>query len=125
MCTPYVAPSSKNVDLETMVKTVLPNFAYQLHLASGEVEQRIRTRAQIREFLNVIYGGRGKHGEVGFDVRKGPLYENLALAEPSPLLSEVMLDFYADEYARNGVHGGLNWYRTREVNFEDELELVR
>ena len=113
------------MDLETMVKTVLPNFAYQLRLASGEVEERITTRAQIREFLNVIYGGRGKNGEVGFDVRKGPIYENLALAEPSPLVSAEMLDFYADEYARNGMHGGLNWYRTREVNFNDELELIK
>lgn len=125
VCTPYMPPSLKKTDLETMVKTVLPNFAYQLHLASGEVEQHITTKEQIRQFLNALYGGRGSNGEVGFDVRKGPIYENLPSLGPSPLLSKEMLNFYADEYAKNGMHGGLNWYRTRDVNFEHELELVK
>ena len=33
------------------------------------------------------------------------------------------MDYYVDEFTRHGIHGPLNWYRTREINFDDELEL--
>jgi soluble epoxide hydrolase / lipid-phosphate phosphatase len=33
---------------------------------------------------------------------------------------EQEIDYYADEYARNGLHGTLNWYRTGEVNHGEE-----
>jgi len=33
------------------------------------------------------------------------------------------MDYYTEQYARNGLHGTLNWYRTREANWKDELEL--
>ena len=32
------------------------------------------------------------------------------------------LDYYSREYARNGFHSTLNWYRNHKVNFEDELK---
>ena len=125
VCAPYRAPAQQNVDLEKAVKTVLPNFAYQLHLQSGEVERQVKTRKQIKQFLNAVYGGIGANGEVGFDVRNGPIYENLPKLRQSQLLTKEMLDFYGDQYEKTGIHGGLNWYRTRNVNFEDELELVK
>lgn len=34
------------------------------------------------------------------------------------------MDYYIDEFNRHGIHGPLNWYRTREVNFDDEVELM-
>jgi soluble epoxide hydrolase / lipid-phosphate phosphatase len=69
-------------------------------------------------------GGRGPNGEAGFDIGKGVLLENLDVIGPSPLLSVEEVDFYADEYARNGMHGPLNWYRTGRLNWEEERELV-
>lgn len=39
---------------------------------------------------------------------------------PSPLLTREELEYYTAEYSRSGVHGPLNWYRTREINWEDE-----
>jgi hypothetical protein len=32
------------------------------------------------------------------------------------------LEYYAKEYMRHGLHGPLNWYRTRRINFEDDLK---
>lgn len=29
-----------------------------------------------------------------------------------------------EEYSRNGLQGPMNWYRTREINLEDELPLA-
>lgn len=87
-----------------MVKTKVPNFGYQIQLASGTVEEAIRTKQQIKKFLSAMYGGKGPDGEVGFDVRKGVVFENLERVGRSRLMSEEMLEFYAGEYARNGVH---------------------
>ena len=83
----------------------LPNFGYQLQLASGAVEEHIKTTAQIKQFLNGLYGGKGPNGEVGFDVRKGVLFENLPILRKTPLLDEEVLEYYAEEYCRNGMGG--------------------
>ena len=83
----------------------LPNFGYQLQLASGAVEEHIKTKVQIKQFLNGLYGGKGPNGEVGFDVRKGVLFENLPILRKSALLDEEVLECYAEEYYRNGIGG--------------------
>lgn len=33
------------------------------------------------------------------------------------------MDYYVEQYSRNGLHGTLNWYRTREVNWREEKDL--
>jgi soluble epoxide hydrolase / lipid-phosphate phosphatase len=35
------------------------------------------------------------------------------------------MDYYVDQYSRSGLHGTVNWYRTREANWKDEKELVK
>ncbi|KAI9877118.1 MAG: hypothetical protein M1830_004742 [Pleopsidium flavum] len=125
VCTPYWVPSKDYKPLEELVKTRLPNFKYQLQLASGEIEKAISSREQIKQFLNGLYGGRGPNGEVGFIPEQGVLLQNLPKLKPTRLLGEKELDYYADQYARNGLHGTLNWYRNREVNFEEELSLEK
>ncbi|KAI9675331.1 MAG: hypothetical protein M1817_001234 [Caeruleum heppii] len=124
ICTPYIPPTDTFYPLEDIVRTRLPNFTYQLQLAGPDVEGTIKDRQQIKRFLNGIYGGRGEQGEALFDVKKGVLFENLDKVGKSPLLSEKEVDYYTEQFARNGLHGPLNWYRTREQNHEDELPLV-
>ena len=45
-----------------------------------------------------------------------------ALPEPPPLpwgwLSELELEFFVNEYARSGFTGGLNWYRSMDLKWE-------
>lgn len=43
---------------------------------------------------------------------------------PQVFLTEREFEFYVSEYARHGLHGPLNWYRTREVNFVNDQELL-
>jgi soluble epoxide hydrolase / lipid-phosphate phosphatase len=104
--------------------STLPNFKYQVHLASGEVESVITGEAKLREFLNGMYGGRTVSRQPMFSVSQGVHFEHLEGIGPSPLLSKDEMDFYVQEYSRNGLHGPLNWYRTGELNFEDEKSLV-
>ncbi len=147
VCTPYKAPTSTFVPLEDVVANV-PNWGYQIVLASGVVEEHIKTPQEIRQFLNALYGGKGEQGEVGFSVTKGPIWENLEKLGRTRLVGEEVLGWYVGEYERNGVgaSGGflllfisemfaweekgvlmrvlVNWYRNREVNFKDELQYV-
>ncbi|MCJ1385733.1 hypothetical protein MMC17_008856 [Xylographa soralifera] len=125
ICTPYIAPTKHFVSLEDAVKTVLPQFGYQIHLASGEVEKAIVSKEQIRQFLNARYGGQGPNGEVLFSPEKGVIFENLSEIGPSPLLTGREIDYYVNEYTNHGLHGTLNWYRTRELNFQEELTLEK
>lgn len=140
ICTPYTPPSKDYVPMETIVKSGrLPNFGYQLHLASGEVEERIKSREQIKMFLNCLFGGIGTNGERGFYVQEGLRFDELPILKPTKLIDEATLEYYADRYKTHGMHGTceqfnsffrrlcadgfqVNWYRNREQNYKDELE---
>ena len=88
ICTPYSPPSKEPyVPHETLVEKRLPQFQYQLQLASGEVESIIDSKEQMHNFFKAMYGSQGPNGEKGFDVYKGLLAENLGLLGPCPLLS--------------------------------------
>ncbi|OJD18630.1 hypothetical protein AJ78_01326 [Emergomyces pasteurianus Ep9510] len=124
ICTPYTPPSSEYIPLETLVKTKVPYFGYQLQFASGELERTVKSRKDIRQFLLSMYGGRTPSGEPGFDVFKGTLLDKFQDLQRSKVISEEELNYYINEYARHGIHGPLNWYRTREQNYKGDLSLV-
>lgn len=86
ICTPYTAPRKEFISTEDLA-SIVPQFGYQLHLASGEVEKSVKDEQSIRQFLKALYGGRGPNGEYGFDPRKGLLVENLPSIGDSPLLN--------------------------------------
>jgi soluble epoxide hydrolase / lipid-phosphate phosphatase len=67
-----------------------------------------------------MYGATGPNGEVGFEATRGVYFDNLALLGPNKLLNGEEMEYYVNEYARHGIHGPLNWYRNREVNYMDE-----
>ncbi|KAK3996080.1 putative epoxide hydrolase [Cladorrhinum sp. PSN332] len=127
VCTPYTPPSPQFVDKKTVVSAVLPNFGYQIQFEDPALEEKVTSqgRAGIRKFLSCLYGARA-NGRPAMTGEKGiplELFEGEQIGK-SPLLSDDELEFYVSEYERNGVHGPLNWYRTWEVNFDEERELV-
>ncbi|KAF2248421.1 alpha/beta-hydrolase [Trematosphaeria pertusa] len=124
ICTPYSPPHKDYVSTEDLAKGPLPQFAYQLHLASGDVGKSVNDEQSIRQLLKAIYGGKGPNGEYGFDSRKGVLVENLPAIGESKLLNGKILDYYVKEYCRHGIESTLNWYRTRRINYEDDLALL-
>lgn len=121
---PYQPPTKQRVTLEQWVAAI-PTFGYQLQLASPEAE-RIADSSEtaMRGFLSTMYGGRGPNGEAAFSVAKGLLEEHVAKIGPPKDMTPEMLDFYVNEYRRNGLHGPTNWYRTKELNWADELPLT-
>lgn len=120
ICTPYFPPTEKFEPLGILVQKRLPNFAYQMHFASGEIEAAVQSKAEIRQFLNNLFGARTPEREAAFDADKGIDLARQARVGKTKLLTDEEMDYYVDEYARHGVHGPLNWYRTREENHMNE-----
>lgn len=84
---PYTAPHREYLSTEQLVKGPLPQFAYQLHLASGDVEKVVKDEQSIRQFLRGLYGARGPNGELAFDPEKGVIAENLKKVGESRILN--------------------------------------
>ncbi|KAA8648145.1 hypothetical protein EYZ11_002689 [Aspergillus tanneri] len=124
VCVPYAAPTTKYFSIEEMVQKVAPHFAYQLQLSSGELEAPTRTKEGIKKFLSALYGGRTAEREVAWDAELGILLDKMERILPSKLLSEEELEYYATEFARHGLRGPCNWYRTREINYKEELAIL-
>lgn len=123
VCVPYSAPQPTYTPLRVLTRTTLPNFSYQHQFSSGAVEESIQTRSQIQSLLNATYGGKPSNPtDVAFNPTVGAKLTGLESFGQTPILSEEELEYYASEFSRNGMRGPCNWYRTREINWEDEWE---
>ncbi|KIX06071.1 uncharacterized protein Z518_04045 [Rhinocladiella mackenziei CBS 650.93] len=120
ICTPYFLPSPKYEPLGVQAEKRLPNFTYQMQFASGEIEKNVQSKAEIRRWLNNLFGGRTPEGEVAFNANVGIDLAKQARVGKNRLLTDEEMDFYVDEFARNGINGPLNWYRVREDNYMNE-----
>ena len=87
VCTPYTAPHRDYLSLEELASGPLPQFGYQIHLASGEVEKFVNDEASIRQFLKGTYGAKGPNGELSFDPITGISAKNLPLIGESRILN--------------------------------------
>lgn len=126
VCTSYARPQKEYISIEQLVSSGrAPQLGYQLHFASPEIEHRIKSEGDIRNFLHGMYGARGPNGETIFSAEKGVLFENLDKIGKTSLLTDSEMDYYVSQYSRNGLHGTTNWYRTRKANWKDELDLIK
>ncbi|KAH8653556.1 epoxide hydrolase [Xylariales sp. PMI_506] len=121
---PFSPPHKNYIKLEEIAARV-PSFRYQLQFASPVTENIVdKSPERLRQFLRGMYGGVGPNRETAFSAKDGIIEENLDKVGPALLLTQDMAEFYFQEYSRNGLHGPTNWYRTRKVNWEEELELT-
>lgn len=86
------------------------------------MEERVRSRSEIRQYLSGSFLGRGPEGDVVATAKGDMNWEALPKLGESPLLDKDEMEYYVTEYARHGMNGPLNWYRNREVNFVDDYE---
>ena len=123
LCTPYPPIDPVYEAHQIMVRKCLPNFRYQEQFAAGDLETHFQSKAEIRQFLNALFGGRGpNYGVMGFNNIEGIILKNLPQLEPTKLMTEREMDYYVEEFSRHGLQGPLNWYRCWELNYLDELE---
>ena len=81
------------MSIEDLANGPLPQFGYQIHLASGEVEKIVKDETTIRQFLQGMYGGKGPNDEPVFVPEKGVVAENLGLVGESRILNGKVSDF--------------------------------
>lgn len=125
-CVPYSPPKEKYVPLQVIINAgKLQNFRYQLQFQSGDVEKEIHGKEKIRQFLNAIYEGKTAEGKYGFTTKDGVLFDKIAEVQQTPFATPEELDFYAEQFARNGLQGPLNWYRAGEITYKEEVPLLR
>jgi epoxide hydrolase A/B len=96
-----------------------------LHIEYFRIPPRadVELAAAPREFLRKvmwILSGEANYFEV-FKYPPGTSYIE-AMAEPPPLpwpwLTELELEFFVSEYSQSGFTGGLNWYRSMDIKWE-------
>ena len=83
----------------------LPTLGYQLQFGSKEgiIESVTKDKAGIRNFLNALYGGETSDGKVAMTAEKGVDLDLMSSLKRSPFVSEDELDYYVEEYSRNGL----------------------
>ncbi|KAK4123418.1 alpha/beta-hydrolase [Parathielavia appendiculata] len=125
VCTPFWPVSEVYVSKEELVKR-LPNFGYQLQFEKTEVDEAVVGRDKIRAFLSVMYGARRDDGQAVVDTTKGVRLDLLEVNKigESPLVSREEMDYYVDEYVKNGMRGPLSWYKTTKINYDEERTLL-
>jgi soluble epoxide hydrolase / lipid-phosphate phosphatase len=125
VCTPFVPVNDVYYPKEQIAK-IVPSLAYQVQLSGTAVDEAVVGREKIGALLRTMYGGRREDGQAVFDVATGVKLDLLEADKigPSPLLSKEEMDYYVDEYVRNGISGPLCWYKTGKVNFDEERKLL-
>jgi soluble epoxide hydrolase/lipid-phosphate phosphatase len=100
---PYYAPTEQFIPTEVVVK-FLPSLGYQLQFGSKEgiIESATKDKAGIRNFLNALYSGRTTDGKEAGTAEKGFDLDLISSLERSAFVSEDELDYYVEEFARNG-----------------------
>lgn len=125
--TPFAPPATTYSDQATAI----PTLHYQLQFRTDDVQDYIgpndaQNVTRINQVLNTIYGATLPDGTIAFNSSGvGLLFDELdELSANTTLLSAEELDFYLEQYAADPVNRTLNWYRSGELNFQDELALV-
>ncbi|KOS17083.1 Bifunctional epoxide hydrolase 2 [Escovopsis weberi] len=137
LCTPMLSIPREYVDLETLVESgALANFRYQLQFGGPVLQDHFQTREDLRRFFRVLYGGTvpGTAPPAGCLGPEGVmLEESFKLVGAPRLLDADELEHYAARYAERSaecggegdpLRGPLSWYRTRRLNFDDDVELL-
>ncbi|KAI8867125.1 alpha/beta-hydrolase [Ramicandelaber brevisporus] len=139
LCTPYLPPATHYTTLEEFVE-LFPAWEYQLYFNTPEAEVNFDEDPETF-FRNALNTSCSPNTLMAKPTEADDIYvqefssdddgnsnsENSAGGEKpkvlkrGPLLTEAELGYYASEFGRRGFHGGLNWYKTRRVNFDDEL----
>ncbi|EFQ25980.1 hypothetical protein CGRA01v4_14393 [Colletotrichum graminicola] len=125
--TPFAPPRITFVDQAL----ALPTLHYQLQFRTDDIQDYIgpvnaQNATRVRQILNTLYGSVLPNGESAFNSSgDGLALDQLdGVTKDTPLMTTEEVDFYVDTYSAKPFNRTLNWYRTSELNFQDELALL-
>ncbi|KAK4067756.1 alpha/beta-hydrolase [Trichoderma sp. SZMC 28011] len=127
ICTPLLPLSKEYIPLEAIIAAGhLQNFKYQLQLGGPDVEAHVTGKDKLRQFFKAVFLGQTPNGEYGMTMEHGVIFELLDKVQQPRLLDADELEFYVEQYSLQKapeLRGPLNWYRTREINANEEIAL--
>lgn len=103
---PYIPPSPEYVSPIDLAKST-PSFGYQTQLGSEEgiIEANTQDKDGVHRFLNTVYGGSTSDGKYAFSAMAGVDFALASQLSHTRLLDAEEMEYYVDEYARNGLRG--------------------
>ncbi len=115
---PPLKPSNLWTMLEGADRIHYQHYFQEPGVAEADFERDVR--ASMKKILFGASGDAPPSGEFSFLLPRGQRMFDL-MPEPSTLpswLTEADIDFFAGEFKRSGIRGGLNWYRNIDRNWE-------
>jgi soluble epoxide hydrolase / lipid-phosphate phosphatase len=123
VCVSPLKPNPTFMPLEAIVK-LLPNFAYQIYYASPQAEKDLSSPEAIETFLKGMFRVKGD-APVKWNSPKDALAK---MGNPSMgklWKDKSVWEYYLRTFQKAGsLRGPLNYYKTRELNYKDELDLI-
>ncbi|CAK4698890.1 hypothetical protein LEN26_020737 [Aphanomyces euteiches] len=117
VCTPYMPALSRCPTLEDVVKT-FPEFEYQIVFSRPHMDAVFETHS--RNFFNLLFSNRPVKPRLKTLGAYAQVVSSLEFQLPYPrVLPAAEFQYYVDQYLRQGFRGPLNWYRTQELDLED------
>lgn len=103
---PYIPPSPEYVSPIDLANST-PSFGYQTQLGSEEgiIEANTQDKDGVQRFLNTVYGGSTSDGKYAFSAMAGVDFALASQLSHTRLLDAEEMEFYVNEYARNGLRG--------------------
>lgn len=90
VCTPFFPASKTFVPVEDRVRSVLPQFGYQLQFAGPAVEDAIKSDSDLEQFLRGVYGGPTSDGKPLLVPESGVDLSAIGHIGKSPLLDDAV-----------------------------------
>ena len=117
-------PRSPVPPTSVMPRTVDAEF-YQLYFQKPGVAEAELERNARETILKLLYAASGDAprlaaagADVGMVPKDGGFLTGMPIPSTLPWITSTDIDFYANEFARTGFRGGLNWYRNIDRNWE-------
>ncbi|KAI8591243.1 alpha beta-hydrolase [Geranomyces variabilis] len=117
LCVPFYPPTDEFINLERRAEK-WAQFRYQVYCSRSEADDELG--AMIPQFLNALYRGTDEDNNKFMYLDSFKKLPHDMPRTQKLALSEKEFEYYLSEFQRTGLHGPLNWYRTRLVNFQDE-----
>lgn len=140
VCIPYAAMHEQWISREQLTKMV-PSFGYQAFFEDQKSTKIIQDR--IEAFMRGCFSSPGLFTKTSSRQARDPVSapelpgnlekllveQNFQLPTDAKIMlgqeefQEYIKTYKSPEQGGGGINGGLNWYRTRRLNFEDEVPL--
>jgi soluble epoxide hydrolase/lipid-phosphate phosphatase len=112
ICTAFQATHPEYIPLDVLIEK-LPNLAYQKVLSEFDTDHELD--ANVSDFFDTMFQPLSKPFVPSNDLIKWFIPKN-------KLSNQQDMSYHKEMYKKGGFHGGLNWYRTRELNHIQETE---